>query len=265
MKFQEPHTPTHELMLPRARAVYAVLTLEGDDQLGKDASQIVFSGIAAGTSISLSALAAAGLMAHLPHTEWARLVIAAGFPLGFLVVILGRQGLITESTVSAVLPYFGAPTPSNARQLIRFWGFVFLSNIIAAILVALFFSSTTILSSSILSSLVQLGTEQAQHGTDRLFFGAIAAGWLVALSIWTAPAAGSAKVLMIFALLYFVAVLDFPHVISGTAEIGFAMFEGNASLLELIRYVLIVGLGNIVGGVVLVAALNYMQVRERAK
>ena len=44
------------------------------------------------------------LRALLPHATWVPLVSSFGYSLGFLIVILGRQQLFTENTLTVILP-----------------------------------------------------------------------------------------------------------------------------------------------------------------
>jgi formate/nitrite transporter FocA (FNT family) len=62
------------------------------------------SGVAAGISMGFSMIAEGLLQAHLPHSFWAPLITKLGYAAGFLIVVLGRQELFTEQTLSAVLP-----------------------------------------------------------------------------------------------------------------------------------------------------------------
>jgi formate/nitrite transporter FocA (FNT family) len=45
-----------------------------------------------------------------------------GYTFGFVIVILARQQLFTENTVTAVLPMMHKPTPGNIGLLLRLWG-----------------------------------------------------------------------------------------------------------------------------------------------
>ena len=44
------------------------------------------------------------LRSGLPDTSWRPLVANLGYTLGFLIVVLGRQQLFTENTLTVVLP-----------------------------------------------------------------------------------------------------------------------------------------------------------------
>ena len=44
------------------------------------------------------------LRAHLPDEPWRPLVTSFGYSIGFVMVVLSRQQLFTENTVTVVLP-----------------------------------------------------------------------------------------------------------------------------------------------------------------
>ncbi len=52
----------------------------------------------------------------LPDAKWRPLVDSLGYSLGFLFVILGRQQLFTENTLTAILPLARRPTINCARS-----------------------------------------------------------------------------------------------------------------------------------------------------
>ena len=63
-----------------------------------------WSGLAAGLSISFSLLAQAILQLHIAETAWRPLVTSFGYTVGFVMVVLSRQQLFTENTITVILP-----------------------------------------------------------------------------------------------------------------------------------------------------------------
>lgn len=57
------------------------------------------------------------------------MVASIGYSAGFLAVILARQQLFTENTLTAVLPVMTAPTLANFGRLLRLWGVVLFGNL----------------------------------------------------------------------------------------------------------------------------------------
>lgn len=63
------------------------------------------------------------------RTRWI-LLENLGYTFGFIIVIMARQQLFTENTVTAVLPVMQNPTLGNFGLLMRLWSVVLLGNII---------------------------------------------------------------------------------------------------------------------------------------
>ena len=88
----------------RAAVIHEAIRTEGEAELRRPASALIWSGVAAGLSMGFS-LAAMGLIhSRLPDTPWRSLITDFGYTVGFLAVILGRQHLYTENTLTVMLP-----------------------------------------------------------------------------------------------------------------------------------------------------------------
>lgn len=87
-----------------AKVVHEVVRLQGEEELDRPILALMLSGLAAGLAITLSLMSELFLRARLPDTDWAPLIYLLGYPVGYLIVIMGRLQLFTESTVTAVLP-----------------------------------------------------------------------------------------------------------------------------------------------------------------
>src|SRR4051812_19746867 len=98
------HHEAEERRAPSGRVVYHAILKEGDDELERPSSALFWSGLAAGLSMGFSLVAEGILRTRLPEREWTPLVTKLGYSIGFLVVILGRQQLFTENTLTPVLP-----------------------------------------------------------------------------------------------------------------------------------------------------------------
>jgi formate/nitrite transporter FocA (FNT family) len=75
----------------------------------------------------------------------------------------------------------------------------------------------------------------------------IFAGWLIAMVVWLLAVSDSASVAIIVILTYIVGLAGLTHVIAGSMEVLFLVMTG---------YLIPALIGNIIGGVALVSALN---------
>jgi formate-nitrite transporter family protein len=113
-----------------ARVVYEAVRLEGEDELERPAAALAWSGLAAGLSMGFSFLAEAALQAHLPDSLWRTMIARAGYSVGFLIVVLGRQQLFTENTLTVVLPFLLHKDIGTIRKVLRLWSIVLSANVV---------------------------------------------------------------------------------------------------------------------------------------
>ena len=58
-----------------------------------------------------------------------RLVAAFGYSLGFLIVVLGRQQLFTETTLTALIPALTRRNLATLAATLRVWSIVLVANL----------------------------------------------------------------------------------------------------------------------------------------
>lgn len=246
----------------RAPMIYEVLRREGEEELKRPTISLWWSGVAAGLSISFSLLAQAVSQLHLPDEAWRPSVTGFGYSVGFLLVILGRQQLFTENTITAVLPVVDSPTPSNLGRLARLWCIVFAANVTGTLLAAFFCSFTPAVTSDIRGAMLEISIHMMESTPIAMFFKAISAGYLIAAMVWLLPSAeGGAQLLVITLLTYIIAIAGFAHIVAGSFEAFMLVVNGQLELPKMIGgFGIPVLFGNVVGGTVLFALLSYAQV-----
>src|SRR4051794_8082844 len=77
-------------------------TAGAEEELDRPVHNLAFSAVAAGLGMGLSALGVAALRDAVGTTGGREAMSYLAYPLGFLVVILGRQQLFTENTLFPV-------------------------------------------------------------------------------------------------------------------------------------------------------------------
>jgi formate/nitrite transporter FocA (FNT family) len=248
-----------ERVSPHAGIVYEAIRREGADELKRPTSALFWSGTAAGLSIGFSFLGEAMLRAALPDAPWRPLVTKLGYSIGFIIVILGRQQLFTENTLTPILPLLTRWNFATARQVLRLWVAVLLANMIGAFIFAALLAWPPVVSPEVYAASGQIAREMLAPSIGEHFIRAIFAGWLIALVVWLLPFAETARVFVIIIVTYVIGIGHFDHVIAGSVTLFFAIANG-ASGAELLHWWLPVLVGNVIGGVLLVAALNHAQV-----
>ncbi len=241
--------------------VYETIRRQGDEELRRPVSALAWSALAAGLSMGFSFISEALLMEHLPDRPWRPLISRLGYSIGFLIVILGRQQLFTENTLTVILPLLLRKNMATLWRVLRLWGIVLGVNLVGTFLIAICLARITLLDTNTRAAMVEIGTSHFGPGIGIVIVRAIFAGWLIALMVWLLPGAESAKVSIIILLTYIVGLAGFNHIIAGSTTALFVVVTKSVSWSTYVsQFFLPTLLGNIIGGVSLVAALGHAQV-----
>jgi len=252
-----------ELSSPRTPVIYEVVRRIGDEEMQRPATSLWWSGVAAGLSMSFSLLAQAILETHLPDTPWRPLLSGFGYCVGFLMAVLGRQQLFTESTITVVLPVFADINWANIWRMARLWTIVLVANLAGTLIAALISSFTPALQPDLLHGMLTISRGLLALGWWDMFFRAISSGFLIAAMVWMIPSAENAKFSVITLMTYLIAIGGFTHIVAGSMEAYMLVLAGDWEWWRMIgQFVMPVLLGNIVGGTALFALISYAQVME---
>ncbi|GAB3344096.1 MULTISPECIES: formate/nitrite transporter family protein [Chromohalobacter] len=247
----------------RAAGVHESIREEGETELKRAVSALFWSALAAGLSMSFSMLAKGLLHARLPDSDIGYLVASLGYTIGFLVVILARQQLFTENTVTAVLPVMSTPRIMQFLKLLRLWGVVLIGNLVGVAVSAYAILYMPLFDAETHKAFLSLGHHIMENTGGQMFAKGIIAGWMIATMVWLLPAAGGAKIWVILIVTYLVALGGFTHIIVGSTEVMYLMFAGQASLGEyLFHFALPTLAGNVIGGTFIFALISHAQVRS---
>ena len=253
-----------DMSTPRTPVIYEVVRRLGDEEMKRPATSLWWSGVAAGLSIGFSLLAQAILETHLPDTPWRPLVASFGYCVGFLMVILGRQQLFTESTITVVLPVFKDLTPQNIWRMARLWAIVLVANLAGTLFAALFATYFPVIPPELFNGMLEVSRKGLVGvGWWEMFFRGISSGFLIAAMVWMIQAAESAKFAVITLMTYLIAVGGFTHVVAGSMEAYMLVLAGDWEWWRMLaQFLAPVLLGNMVGGTALFALISYAQVME---
>ena len=128
-----------ELANPRTPVIYEVVRRLGEEEMARPfhLTMVVrsrcrafdqFLAVGAGHSANTSARCTAG----------SRCVTSFGYCIGFIMAVLSRQQLFTESTITAVLPVVAEFTWENIGRMARLWAIVLAANLAGTLFAALF-------------------------------------------------------------------------------------------------------------------------------
>ena len=246
---------------PNAPLIHETIRAEGEAELSRSTSALLLSGLAAGLSMGFSLLTEALLLSRLPQADWAELISRFGYTIGFLIVVLGRQQLFTENTLTVILPLLYHKTPNVLFRVMRLWALVLIANVLGTWAIAVILAHLSMFTPEVTSAFVKIGQSTVSHSFSETLAMAGFAGWLIALMVWLLPASGDARPFIIIIITYVVALGAFNHIIAGSVDAAYLVTSGHIPMSDyFIDFFIPTLLGNVLGGVSMVAVLNYGQV-----
>jgi formate/nitrite transporter FocA (FNT family) len=258
---QQMEKDAQELSAPSGKIVYKAIMKEGEEELERPTMALFWSGLAAGLSMGFSFVTEAILHAHLPDTEWRPLVSKLGYSVGFLIVILGRQQLFTENTLTPVLPLLKKKESRIFLNMMRLWGVVLAANLLGALAMALVLAKSNAFDDKVRAAFIELGHMAMGPRFGTILLRGIFAGWLVALLVWLLPFAETGRVWVIIIITYVIGIAHLSHIIAGAVEVFALAASQHKTWVQVItHYIIPTLIGNIIGGVTLVAAVNHAQI-----
>jgi formate/nitrite transporter FocA (FNT family) len=244
-----------------APVVLEAVAHEGREELERHPAALAWSGLAAGLSMGFSLVAEGLLQAHIPATPWRPLVSKLGYSIGFLIVVMGRQQLFTENTLTVVLPLLQRRDRETFWKVIRLWTVVLACNLLGAFAFAYVTSHTDLFTPAVKAAFVDIGAASLKGGFGLTVLRAVFAAWLIALMVWLLPVAQESRLQVIIIITWLVALGGFAHIVAGATEVFNLLWLGRIGAGEvLVRFFVPTLIGNVVGGVSLVAMVNHNQV-----
>ena len=215
-----------------AIVVHEAIRKDGDEELQRTWSALAWSGLAAGLSMGFSFVAEALLEAHLPDAPWRPLIVNLGYPFGFLIVIIGRQQLFTENTLTAIIPLLARRNLLTLISVLRLWVIVLISNLAGAHLFAWVIANTQVMHPEVQHALAQLAAQAADVSFGTAVLRGVFAGWLIAMVVWMNAATDSGRLFIICTLTYVVGLAGLTHIVAGSVEVLYLVMIGAKSWLS---------------------------------
>ena len=240
--------------------------LEGSEQLKRGKLSLFLSAMAAGLILGFAAMAVA--VVTMIGSHWGltaagqRLLMALVYPLAFVICLQSGTQLFTEHTATAVYPVLDRKF--RLWSLLRLWCLVLLGNLVGATIIAYFLSATEVIVQA-QSGYAQVAKHLLAGGSGDIIFSAILAGWLMAQGGWmvlgnTNPVG---QIMGIYMVTFLIGLGGLHHSIAGTAELMTAFFLDPQLSFRLIASTIGLAIvGNLIGGSVFVATLNYAHIRS---
>ncbi len=250
---------TEALRLTSAQ-IFEVIKRDGEEELRRPTTSLIWSGIAAGILIAFSPIAMGIFRAHMPDQPWRPLIECIGYSFGFLLVILGRMQLFTENTITTILPMTDNPRRCGP-QVVRLWSIVFAANMIGALIAAMVMVWAGAVRPDHLAAILDISAHVAEIPPLETLIRGIPAGILIAAIVWMLPTAGAAAFWVILLFTYLIALGGFTHVIAGAVEIFTLVVNGDIGLgAGVFGFILPALAGNVLGGTAVFTLMARRQV-----
>lgn len=241
---------------------------EGAAQVDRRVGSLLLSAIAAGLILGFSAMAVAVMAALVGPVEGMeaelqrRLWMAVVYPLGFVVVVLSGTELFTEQTATAMYPVLdGRRRPA---AVLRVWSVVLLGNLLgAAVAAALLVAAEPVVHAA--PGYAVLAHHLTDFAVGPLFVSSLLAGWLMGLAGWLVLSSPPdvSQLASIYIATFLIGLGGLHHSIAGAVEafVG-VLYVADFGVLDALGFLAVAVPGNLVGGAVFVAALNYGHIRR---
>lgn len=241
---------------------------EGHEQVNRTAFSLVLSAVSAGLILGFAAMAVSFAIIVMPEGASGavkRLAMGVVYPLGFIICVMSRTELFTEHTALAVYPYLDKLC--TAKKVFRLWALVFLGNMIGtAISAGLLTLADPIVGAR--EGYIYVADHLLNFSFWQIFVSAMLAGWLMSLGGWLVISMSSAgaQIVCIYIVTFLIGIGGLHHSIAGSAEVFTAWLQGGGfGPAQIGLFLLSAASGNLVGGSVFVAGLNYAHIRRTQK
>jgi formate/nitrite transporter FocA (FNT family) len=249
-----------------ATDVYQPLVEKGASQVERPLIDLGLSGLIAGLDIGFGPLAMAVVAGRLHlafHLSIGQALFYGGllYPLGFVLVIMGKSELFTENTLAPVAGMINGS--GTLAKLARSWSVILASNIAGTVLFSLFVAHADPVFGPYRAIYRVMGLALVKQPFLPAMLAGVLGGWLVALIAWLIQSTKGSAVhfILIYAISYLLVALTLYHSIIGSIEVLLGMFAGAPItwITWLGSFLLPAVVGNIIGGVVFVAGLKGFQ------
>ncbi len=236
----------------------------GTEEYKKTNLEITLSAFTAGLEIGFSVMLM-GILYHIFESrldkQLLHLIVATGYPLGFIFVIIGRSQLFTEQTALALMPVLNGS--ASIKNLFGLWGFVILGNLVGGLLFSFFITWIGVESGSIPPDAFEhIALKMIEPRWEITLGSAILAGWMMGLLGWLLSSSQESisRIVIVVLITVIIGIGGLHHCIVGSAEVICGMLVSDSiSISDYFNFLFFAVLGNIIGGAFFVSVLKYSQ------
>ncbi|MBQ8218946.1 MAG: formate/nitrite transporter family protein [Bacilli bacterium] len=218
--------------------------------------------IYAGVFISLAAILSTVVSFQIQNYSIAKILSGLVFPIGLILVILFKCELFTGNSL-LVIPLISRKI--SLKQLIRNFIIVYIGNLIGSLIVSLLIINTPI--SELLSdSLIKITNTKISYSFVSALILGVMCNFLVCISVYLSSISKSTleKIFVIFIPIFTFIVLSLEHSIANMFYLSIGYLLDNSIHITdlLLKNLLPVTIGNIIGGMVLGISIWYLKEKK---
>lgn len=235
--------------------------MDAKETFERSLGSLFTSAFTAGLEIGISffmILSAFALLSGVLPSHYAIVLASLLYPIGFIIVVIGQSLLFTEQTSLLSLPVLNGIEPLS--KLLRLWSIVIAGNVVGGCLFAALMIGLGLHMQLFSVSDIDAYSEHVLEFEWWVIFGsAVLAGWMMGVAAWLVTSARDtiSRIVLVSLITGSIGFLGLHHSIVGNIEVFSALLYGNTvSFWRYLIFLVIVILGNTVGGVVFVAVLK---------
>jgi formate-nitrite transporter family protein len=243
----------------------------GKERLERSLVDLLITACVGGIEVSLDGLAAMAVvgsaLSAFPQLGLYGALALGGivFPIGFLLVIVGRSELFTENFLIPVLAVLRKE--GSVGSLATLWGLSWVGNLVGCVVMALLLSVPEAVGIPIHKGYAAYaGYKLAMPPVATLVSG-VAAGIVMTVLTWVLLGLRDsvAKAVAIFAAGFVLFASNLSHSIVGASILFVGFLEAHRTWSQLIVWLVIASVGNLIGGVGFVTLFRVAQVKEKER
>jgi formate/nitrite transporter FocA (FNT family) len=230
-------------------------------------TSLLVSSLTAGMEVGFSVFLM-GILYTLYHGELSaaglHTILAFAYPIGFLLVVIGRSELFTEHTNLALYPVL--ENKQGIPDLLILWGTILFGNILGGFFIGAMLTwvapAMDIISPE---AFIHLAEKMIKHDLLVIFGSALLAGWLMGLLSWMIAAAQEtvSRMLIIMIITTVIGMGGLHHCIVGSVEIFCGLvLSPDIGWGDYLPVQAIAIAGNAIGGAFFVACFKWIHVKK---
>ncbi|TAH72106.1 MAG: formate/nitrite transporter family protein [Anaerolineaceae bacterium] len=228
------------------------------DKSNKSFLILILQGILAGIYISIGAIAYFKIAASTADPGLGTFLGALVFPLGIIAVLLMQAELFTSDCMVMTAIY---ARRTRIYKIFKILGLILIANIIGCLFIAYLTNASGIFNDKVMELVKATAIKKAYMPFGRILISGILCNIIVCTGVCLAYSCQNemAKIAVLWLAIAVFTISGTEHVVANAYYLFTAYFAGvDIALSDIIYNLLVSGLGNFIGGGIIVSGINYL-------